>query len=288
MGVFPNRGWRLRRDASRPEVVVRIAIALARFADGATGRNCAAANATIRRDGRILGKPGDPGAQQAARPAGLAVEACRGKRWGTARRASVWHLIPSSAVAQPAVSDLPPPSGRWVISSRDQSPRAQARKSPLEDRPSAGGGKHPRPLAVRTGRRAHRAAASAWSRCIRAQVCDALSQSGLDLAHWSAGQLTPLALDADMRQRGINWPDRISRRGHSWPSGCADCPPAQGDRRSHPARPGMTHVLAAGCQFRVRRAALDQIRSQVAAAPPSGVLGCKPFNPQHNWEKSDE
>ncbi|GAT00926.1 hypothetical protein [Mycolicibacterium fortuitum] len=40
------------------------------------------------------------------------------------------------------------------------------------------------------------------------RICDALTDSGLDLDAWSAPQLLA-ALDVDMRMRGWSWPDRV-------------------------------------------------------------------------------
>lgn len=254
----------------RPEVVVRIAIALARFADGATGRNCAAANATIAAIAGCSASLVTRVRNKLLAPAGLAVEACRGSGGGgRPNKASVWHLIPSSAVAQPAVSDLPTlPPGGGLSPVRDQSPRARKRAE-KSTRGSAQRRRRqaPRPLAVQKLAAGLIAGSVGLERVHPGQVCDALSQSGLDLAHWSAGQLAA-ALDADMRQRGISWPDRISRPGAFLAVRLRRLParPDIADHTPAPPRHEPRSSRPAVASSTVRRAALDQIRSQLAAA----------------------
>lgn len=254
----------------RPEVVVRIAIALARFADGATGRNCAAANATIAAIAGCSASLVTRVRNKLLAPAGLAVEAHRGSGGGgRPNRASVWHLVPSSTVAQPAVSDLPTlPPGGGLSPVRDQSPRARKRAE-KSTRGSAQRRRRqaPRPLAVQKLAAGLIARSVGLERVHPGQVCDALSGSGLDLAHWSPAQLAA-ALDADMRQRGISWPDRITRPGAFLAARLRRLParPALADHTPAPPRQEPRTARPVTASSTVRRAALDQIRSQVAAA----------------------
>ena len=117
----------------RPEVVVRVATAIAEFADGATGRNCAASNQSVAAAAGCSESLVTRVRNKLLAPAGFAVEARRGSGGaGRRNRASVWHLIPVAGLSRPRVSDLPtlPPGGGSTYVSYP-SPRARKRAEAL-------------------------------------------------------------------------------------------------------------------------------------------------------------
>lgn len=205
-----------RRAKIRPATVLRIAAALARFADHGTGRHCAVSNTTVAAAAGIRGNDGRTVTTvRSVLSAGrLAMEAARG--YGASRRGgqpSIWHLFnrPRPAAAE-AFCDLP-------TSRRDSRLRPVGRNSPSAPRrtrkpksTTCGASRRfaPRPLHVQ------RLAAELVHRCLGldqghiGRICDALQVSGLELESWTGLQLKE-ALDADMRERRTSWPDRIDR-----------------------------------------------------------------------------
>ena len=207
----------------RPERVLRAAVVLAAHADHATGRNCAVSNATVGA-GAGCSERTVTNARVVLGTSGLAVEIQRGTGSkttpGYGRRPSVWHLISrptpvSKAVAVKAVCELPPSRrDRRISPERSQSPSARERargiksdtrtRSPKRDRRCA-----PRPLQVQL-----LAAGILHSRPIGldrghiGRICDALTDSGLDLTAWTAKALLA-ALNADMKTRGWDWPNQV-------------------------------------------------------------------------------
>ncbi|MGB8402613.1 MAG: hypothetical protein WCE30_00905, partial [Mycobacterium sp.] len=210
----------------RPERVLRAAVVLAAHADHGTGRNCAAANSTVAA-GADCSERTVTNARVVLAASGLAVEVHRGtgsaSTPGYGRRPSVWHLISrptpvSQAPCAQPVCDLPPSRrDRRESPVRELSPstreRAREPKSnPPESSPKRGRRAAPRPLhvqllaadlvdQVRSLRRGH-----------IGRICDALMASGLDLSAWT-GKSLQLALDADGKTRGWDWPQRVERPG---------------------------------------------------------------------------
>lgn len=207
----------------RPERVLRAAVVLAAHADHATGRNCAVSNATVAA-GAGCSERTVTNARVVLGTSGLAVEIQRGTGSkttpGYGRRPSVWHLISrptpvSKTVAMKNVCELPPSRrDRRISPERSQSPSARKRargikpdthtSSPKRDRRCA-----PRPLHVQL-----LAAEILHNRPIGldrghiGRICDALTNSGLDLTAWTAKALLA-ALNADMKTRGWDWPNHV-------------------------------------------------------------------------------
>ena len=201
----------------------RVAAALARFADGTSGRHCAVTNARV-----ALAAGCSPRTVTTVRgvlaAADFAVEVRRGTGSASTpvhqRRPSVWHLTSRrQPVDKAGFCDLPrsrrvtgsspvsskTPSEAHSAPRRDQSPKKQHRQR-----------RAPRPL--HTQRLAGWLASTATGLGARnghhvvGQLCDALQASHLDLPAWTGPQLVQ-ALNEDMRQRGFTWPDQITRPG---------------------------------------------------------------------------
>lgn len=201
----------------------RVTAALARFADGTSGRHCAVTNARV-----ALAAGCSPRTVTTVRgvlaAADFAVEVRRGTGSASTpvhqRRPSVWHLTSRrQPVDKAGFCDLPrsrrvtgsspvsskTPSEAHSAPRRDQSPKKQHRQR-----------RAPRPL--HTQRLAGWLASTATGLGARnghhvvGQLCDALQASHLDLHAWTGPQLVQ-ALNEDMRQRGFTWPDQITRPG---------------------------------------------------------------------------
>lgn len=213
----------------RPALLLRVAEVLAAHADHGSGRHCAVTNAvaaaaagcsarTVTTVRRLLAE------------AGLAVEIRRGTGSAHApidlRRPSVWHLVSrKEPVDNSAVCDLPPsrrdrrvtPVGKNSPSTRKRAP--QSRRSPSK-RPAQRARRFaPRALHVQKladelvgNEYGRRGLCGGLARGHIGHICDALTRSGLDLDAWTAQQIAA-ALNADMRQRGWSWPNRIDRPG---------------------------------------------------------------------------
>ena len=255
----------------RPEVVVRVATAMAEFADGATGRNCAASNRSVASAAGCSESLVTRVRNKLLAPAGFALEVRRGSGGaGRRNRASVWHLIPAGGLSCPRVSDLPtlPPGGG---SSHVSYPSPRARKRAEHSTHKRGRGRRrataPRPLAVQKLAAGLIARSLGLEKVHPGQVCDALTRSGLDLAHWNSRQLAE-ALEVDMRQRGINWPDRITRPGAFLAARLRRLPnrPSTGQKTPTPPRKESPSHITAPSTPAGRRSALAQMRSDVAAA----------------------
>lgn len=211
----------------RPERVFRAAVVLAAHADHGTGRNCAAANATVAA-GAGCSERTVTNARVVLAASGLAVEVHRGTGSaiapGYGRRPSIWHLIsaPKPVVEAPCaepVCDLPPSRrDRRESPVRELSPSTRKRaRGPKSNPPQSSPRRSrrrgaPRPLhvqllaadlvdQVRSLRHGH-----------IGRICDALMASGLDLSAWT-GKSLQLALDADGKTRGWDWPQRVERPG---------------------------------------------------------------------------
>lgn len=218
----------LHRAHLTQRMFTRVSAALARFADGASGRHCAVTNARV-----ALSASCSPRTVTTVRAvlaeAAFAVEVRRGTGSSTTpvyqRRPSVWHLTSRRRpVDKSSFCDLPRSrrvSGSVPVGStppseaRSAPPRDSSTKKRRQRRPSA------RPLAPRplhTQRLAGWLASTSAGLGIRpghhvvGQLCNALDASHLDLPAWTGPQLVA-ALNADMRQRGYTWPDQITSPG---------------------------------------------------------------------------
>lgn len=213
----------------KPELVLRVARCKAAHADHATGRNCAASNATVAAaaDCSTRTVTNTNGVLSAL---GVAVEAHRGtgsaSTPGYGRRPSIWHLISrrqpvDKPAAAGAVCDLPPSRrDRRISPVRSQSPNTRTRASKPNSHPKKApprsGRCAPRPLAVQ--RLADELVGNSYGRTPVCHgldhgqhigsICDAIISAGIDPAIWSAAEIKN-ALNADMKARGWSWPDRI-------------------------------------------------------------------------------
>lgn len=209
-----------------PATLLAVAEVMADHADHATGRHVAVTRATVA---AAVGCSVDTVtvAWRLLRTSGWAVEAQRGH--GSAatpsigRRPSVYHLMPHRDTTRSAVDipDLPPsrrderscPVGTDSPNARD----ARAEGSPSTKRGRRGGRIRPIPLhrladeLVGNGY-GRRGLCHGLHRGHIGAVCDAITAAGIDPQVWSARAITD-ALEADMRQRGWSWPDRIENPG---------------------------------------------------------------------------
>ncbi len=213
-----------QRVSMTAATLLAIAAAMAEHADHATGRHVAVTRATIADtvgcDARTV-----TAAWRVLRVSGWAVEAQRGHGSPTTpsvgRRPSVYHLVPrrdpQPASDQP-VHDfhLPPSGGDGLLSPvGSNSPSVRARAHATDDReqkpdPPRRWRTTPRPLAIQRLAAQIVARTHGLGRGHIGGICDALAAAGIDPAVWSARAITD-ALDADMRTRGWNWPDHITK-----------------------------------------------------------------------------
>lgn len=242
----------LRRAHLTQRLFTRVSAALARFADGTSGRHCAVTNSRV-----ALAAGCSPRSVTTVRAvlaeAAFAVEVRRGTGSATTpvhqRRPSVWHLTSRrKPVDNSAFCDLPrsrrvsgsvplgstPPGGALCAAPGDSSGPKRRPRRPGRHLPAS-----PRPL--HTQRLAGWLASTSVGLGIRTghhvvgQLCDALHASHLDLEGWTGPQLV-VALNADMKQRGLTWPDQITSPG-----------PFLAQRLRHlPARPPAPPGIASG------------------------------------------
>lgn len=212
----------LRQAHVTHRLFTRVTAALARFADGTSGRHCAVTNARVARSAGC-----SPRSVTTVRgvlaAAEFAVEVRRGTGSPTTpvhqRRPSIWHLTSRrQPVDRTGFCDLPrsrrvtgscpvgstSPSEAHSAPRRDRSPKKQRRR------------REPRPL--HTQRLAGWLASTSTGLGARTghhvvgQLCDALHASHLELASWTGPQLIQ-ALNDDMRKSGFTWPNEITRPG---------------------------------------------------------------------------
>ena len=208
----------LAANKLRPALLLRVAEALADHADHASGRHCAVTNATIASVVRCSPRTVTT-VRTVLREANLAVEIRRGtgsaKTPQCRRRPSVWHLISrAQPVDNARICDLPPSlCDRRLSNVGKRSPSVRTRPpSKNSSKPNSPRHRAPRPL------RLQQTAAAVVSGCIGldavhpGHICEALIRSGLDLTAWTAPQILA-ALNADMRETGWSWPNRIERPG---------------------------------------------------------------------------
>ncbi|WP_204810532.1 hypothetical protein [Mycobacterium riyadhense] len=224
--------------------LVAVAVALAEFADHATGRNVAVTNRVLAARAGCSERTVTT-ARTVLAAAGFGVEAQRGHGSASTHtagnRPSIWHLVsrhqPTSesqrggdeAVGDAAdhgrrhrvavdTCDLPPSGGSTSLSPvENYSPSARDR-APAQDHPSTQARARrrwratPRPLPMQRLAGQLAARAHGLDRGHVGALCDALTTAGIDPHQWTAQQLSD-ALNADMRATGWSWPDRIERPG---------------------------------------------------------------------------
>jgi len=220
----------------RPERVLRAAVVLAAHADHGSGRHCAVTNATVAQAAdcsertvstvrKLLSTAGL--VRKLLSTAGLAVLAQQGHGSPKSARAgwrpAVWHLVSRpQPIIKPAAGqafcDLRPSrrDGRVsLVGSQSPSARERARRpksNPPARSPKRGRRCAPRPLHVQL----LAADLVAHVRSLRhthiGHICDALTASDLELDAWTGKSLQE-ALDADMKTRGWDWPERVERPG---------------------------------------------------------------------------
>jgi hypothetical protein len=204
----------------RVPTLLAVVAALAGFADNRTGRHCAATNAAVAAKAGTSSRTVTT-VKGLLAEAGWALEIKRGTggagKPSRANRPSIWHLMSRrAAVDEKRFCDLPAKRELLSLSLVERyspSPGAAApavKNSPKRTNRRAA--KPPRPLALQ------RLAAGLIARSVGlgtvhpGQICDALTNSELDLDTWTARSLTD-AINADMRATGWSWPDRIAHPG---------------------------------------------------------------------------
>lgn len=206
----------------KPERVLRAAMVLAAHADHGSGRNCAVTNATVAAGAGCKERTVTT-ARSVLSASGLAVEVHRGtgsaSTPGYGRRPSIWHLISRpQPIDKPGVGDsvcdLPPSRrDRRVTPVRSQSPNARTRASrpnshPPHKSPKRGRRFAPRPLHVQLLAAGVVRGSFGLDKGHIGRICDALTDSGLDLSAWTPKTLLA-ALNADMKARGWDWPNQV-------------------------------------------------------------------------------
>ena len=205
--------------------LLSIAAVMAEHADHATGRHVAVTRATIADkvgcDVRTV-----TAAWRLLRASRWAVEAQRGHGSTTTpsvgRRPSVYHLVPrrqARPALRPVVHDfhLPPSGGVSSLSpvgSYSPSERASAPANRICDKPRQLPPRRAtaRPLAVQRLAAGLVAITYGLDRSHIGAICDALTAAGVDPEVWSARTVND-KLNADMRARGMTWPDHIANPG---------------------------------------------------------------------------
>jgi hypothetical protein len=202
----------------RPTLLLRVAEALANRAAHASGRHCAATNATIASVARCSPRTVTT-VRTVLRNAGLAVEIRRGtgsaKTPQCRRRPSIWHLISrAQPVDNARICDLPPSlCDRRLSHVGKKSPRVRTRPpSKNSSKPNSQRRHAPRPLRLQQLAAAVIASSIGLDAVHPGHICDALIRSGLDLTTWTAPQILK-ALNADMHETGWSWPNHIERPG---------------------------------------------------------------------------
>lgn len=201
----------------RPPLLLKVAQVLAAHADHRSGRHCAVTNAVAAAAADCSARTVTT-ARQLLSVAGLAIEIRRGTGSAHApadlRRPSIWHLVSRSQPVDKSVVCALPPSrrDRRVSHAGKNSPSGSPRpprgsRSQRQPRSST-----PRPLHTQKLAAGVIAASVGLGHVHPGQICDALTRSSLDLNEWSAQQVIA-ALNADMRDRAWNWPNRIERPG---------------------------------------------------------------------------
>lgn len=217
----------LRRAHLTQRLFTRVSAALARFADGTSGRHCAVTNSRVALTAGCSARSVTT-VRAVLAEAAFAVEVRRGTGSATTpvhqRRPSVWHLTSRrTPVDRPAFCDLPRSrreAGSAPLGSTQPGEALRAAPGDSSNPKRRRSGRHspasPRPL--HTQRLAGWLASTAAGLGARSghhvvgQLCDALQTSHLELDAWTGPQLVS-ALNDDMKRRGITWPDEITHPG---------------------------------------------------------------------------
>ena len=208
----------LDRNKVRPALLLRVAQAVADQADHASGRHCAATNATIACAAHCSERTVTT-VRRILREAGFAVEVRRGTGsaltpWSR-RRPSVWHLVSrKQPVDNAAVCDLPPSlCDRRLSYVGKRSPSSRTRLPSENPSTTKARTRHPaRPLGVQRMAAAIVTGSLGLDSVHPGHICDALTRSDLELSAWTAPQILQ-ALNADMRKMGWSWPNQIEKPG---------------------------------------------------------------------------
>lgn len=266
--------------------LLSIAAVMAEHADHATGRHVAVTRATIAArvgcDVRTI-----TAAWRVLRVSQWAVEAQRGHGSpGTpsiGRRPSVYHLVPrceARPVIRPVVHDfhLPPsggvssssPVGSYSPSGRASAPANRISNNTSQNRQTRPWRTTARPLAIQRLAAGLVAITHGLDQAHIGAICDALTAAGVDPTVWSARAVND-KLNADMRTRGMTWPDHIANPGaflHSRLRRLSWSPPETPTKASGSAAASIDQtpqpvVLTAASRARIA-AARDEIRRVLA------------------------
>lgn len=254
----------------------RIMAALARYADGATGRHCAVSNKTVAKavgcDRRSVST-----ARAILAASGYGIEARRGSgspgkpsHWC---RNSVWHLISRRpSAAETGFCALPTPRTLPLKTPVRRDSPSEARTASPNNSPQ----KRRRRAAASTPRDLHTQRIAGWlasaaigmearqGRHVVGQLCAALAGSHLQLQAWTGPALIQ-ALNSDMAKRGLNWPDRIDQPG-AFLAGRLRHLPATPDADATPSPPAAPITPCRPVTLtEVGRAARDHVRACIAA-----------------------
>jgi hypothetical protein len=249
---------------------------LARYADSATGRNCAVSNETIAKAAGCSRRSVTT-ARAILAVSGFGIEARRGSgapgkpsHWC---RASVWHLISRRPTAAEARFCALPPSKRVPLKTPvgSNSPSEAASASPTDFRL-----RRRRRPDLDAPRDLHTQRIAGWlasqaigmearrGRHVVGQLCTALQSSHLLLEAWS-GPMLIQALNADMAARGLAWPDRIEQPGAFLAARLRHLP-ARPEAGATPAPPAMEEAQRRPVTLtEVGRAAREHVRACIAA-----------------------
>ncbi|MBU8820465.1 hypothetical protein KL864_31820 [Mycolicibacterium goodii] len=206
-------------------MVMHVATAMAAFADHATGRHCAASNDAVAAKAVELGsrscaERSVTNARRVLAESGFGVEVRRGTGGPAGPpRPSIWHLVSrhnpvDNPAIKPRTCDLPPSRRDGRLSPvGSSSPNARTRApKPKSNPPKRKQARRyaPRPLHIQKLAAAVVAGSHGLDRGHIGQICDALTESGLDLTAWTGKQLLT-ALNTDMKTRGCVVPPRSWR-----------------------------------------------------------------------------
>ncbi len=195
-----------------------VVVVIARHAEGRTGRNVAVTNERIAAEAAAaVGKCSQRSVTTIRRailaPSGWAMEVKRGagQAQGRYNRPSLWHLLSRAVCDLSSTSDFDQNSS--VVKSSPSAARRRRRTSQATPA-SPAGGKRERAAKPRE-RQVLVLAGHVAGRCLGfgkvhpGALAKVLADSHLELRAWTPRQLLS-ALDAQTRERGLSWPDRLA------------------------------------------------------------------------------